>query len=691
MLLTTFNESKARICDLPATAETHFKLSVIGAALRVIDQLANEEVTGEFSFLDSYLDEAESLTGLTLVRGDLAKQWEQWLIQWESGVTSLLPLRALRSEAGLSREAISLLLMIGLAEEDARFGGVFEWAQPGLQGQSRPILGLLTAWWRQQDNCKGVRNDLRSLRSLGLINIVNPESPRILWAFEPTPLVWDVLRGESAITGSMGLELRASHDLPELADLVLPADLRAKARAIPQLLATGEARALVVRGPLHNGRKTLIRAIARAAGYGTLEARVGIKADDPKWNYLGVLCSLLRAMPVFTLELNPGEVAQLPELHGYTGPHGIAVSRYGTVGGSLTSQALVLELPLPCPTERRTLWSRALHFDGQQAPQWTERFRLTSGSIFRSASLARTQAALESRMELVEADLGEASRALQRPLESQTVRLPAGETWDSIVASPDILAELRMLEERCRYREQLPRVLNREQASAINYGVRALFGGPSGTGKTLAARVLASELKLDLYRLDLSAVVNKYIGETEKGLNQVLSRAEELNIVLLLDEGDSLLTTRTAVQSSNDRYANLETNFLLQRIESFDGILLITTNALNRIDGAFLRRMDVLIEFRPPEADERRQLWQLHLPPNHEVRESWISEVARRCSLSGGQIRNAALHASLLALARGSTVSTTDVEQSVLREYQKMGAVCPLRRNGYGRPVSCPA
>ena len=193
-------------------------------------------------------------------------------------------------------------------------------------------------------------------------------------------------------------------------------------------------------------------------------------------------------------------------------------------------------------------------------------------------------------------------------------------------------------------------------------GVKALFGGPSGTGKTLAARVLASELKLDLYRLDLSAVVNKYIGETEKNLNQVFSRAEELHVILLLDEGDSLLTNRTAVQSSNDRYANLETNFLLQRIESFEGILFVTTNALQRIDGAFQRRMDVLVEFRLPEADERRQLWSLHLPPNHEVSDSWVHEVARRCTLSGGQIRNASLHASLLALARGSAVSTPDAE-----------------------------
>src|SRR5205823_12499402 len=123
-----------------------------------------------------------------------------------------------------------------------------------------------------------------------------------------------------------------------------------------------------------------------------------------------------------------------------------------------------------------------------------------------------------------------------------------------------------------------------------NVGVRALLSGPSGTGKTLAARLLASALRMDIYRVNLASVVNKYIGETEKNLDRVFAQAEELDVILLLDEGDALLTQRTSVQNSNDRYANLETNYLLQRLESYEGILLVTTNARDRIDGAFQRR-----------------------------------------------------------------------------------------------------
>jgi SpoVK/Ycf46/Vps4 family AAA+-type ATPase len=184
---------------------------------------------------------------------------------------------------------------------------------------------------------------------------------------------------------------------------------------------------------------------------------------------------------------------------------------------------------------------------------------------------------------------------------------------------------------------------------------------------------------MDVYRVDLAAVVNKYIGETERNLNQVFSRAEELDIVLLLDEGDALMTNRTDVRNANDRYANLETNYLLQRLETYEGIVVITTNAGSRIDSAFLRRIDVTIDFVPPGAPERWLIWQSHLPPSHTASPALLEEVASRCALTGGQIRNAALHAALLALGNGSQVSDTEVEAAVQREYSKAGATCPLR------------
>jgi SpoVK/Ycf46/Vps4 family AAA+-type ATPase len=207
--------------------------------------------------------------------------------------------------------------------------------------------------------------------------------------------------------------------------------------------------------------------------------------------------------------------------------------------------------------------------------------------------------------------------------------------------------------------------------------VRALFAGPSGTGKTFAARLLASELGRDLYRIDLSAVVDKYIGETEKHLSRLFAQAEELDVILLLDEGDALLGERSAVHSATDRYANLETNFLLQRLETFDGILIVTTNASDRIDRAFERRMDVVVSFQLPEASERAAIWRSHLPASRLVPEAILEQVAHAYKLSGGHIRNAALHAGLLALDDAGMVTVAHLEAAIRREYRKLGKIPP--------------
>jgi SpoVK/Ycf46/Vps4 family AAA+-type ATPase len=267
----------------------------------------------------------------------------------------------------------------------------------------------------------------------------------------------------------------------------------------------------------------------------------------------------------------------------------------------------------------------------------------------------------------------------RQAFDTLATRVETRGTWSDLSASTEILQELRDLESRCRNRERLQAIFNDNLRGQMNVGVRALFSGPSGCGKTLAARVLAASLKMDLYRLDLSSVVNKYIGETEKNLNQVFSRAEELDVILLLDEGDALLTQRTGVQTSNDRYANLETNYLLQRLEAFEGILVVTTNAGDRIDTAFQRRMDVVVTFRAPDAAERWLIWQLHLPRTAALDQLLLEEVASRCTLNGGQIRNAVVHASLLALNDGGLITSAHLTAAVQREYRKSGGICPLR------------
>jgi SpoVK/Ycf46/Vps4 family AAA+-type ATPase len=232
-------------------------------------------------------------------------------------------------------------------------------------------------------------------------------------------------------------------------------------------------------------------------------------------------------------------------------------------------------------------------------------------------------------------------------------------------------AEFQSLLLRCRHREALAEL-------AQGRGVKALFSGPSGTGKTLAARKLAHHLGKDLFRIDLAATVNKYIGETEKSLERALSAAEALDIVLLLDEGDALMARRTDVSNANDRYANLETNFLLQRLESFAGILVVTTNDANRIDSAFSRRMDAILAFRAPDELRRLDILQQHLG-QHQASAALLDEIACRCSLNGGQLRNIALHCRLLALESDQPPGDAQLRAAVLREYRKSESHCPLK------------
>lgn len=653
----------------PSTStNVHFRLCFLEAVRHVVDQLSTnlgslDEVLEQFPFIRAYLDEIEKL-GSANMR------------EWERGIKGHLPIRALREALALDDRAVMLLFGIGLIEEDPRFGFLIECAQPTPAQQHRPTLGLLTSWWRDDDG-PPVRELIRVLLDNGLIQVLNADAPRLQWVFQSPPAVWDALRGEMPPMPAPWLLFTPAHELPSRDELIVNDTLRRAVDTVPALIASGDVKSLIVRGPLHNGRRTIVRSIARVLGRGVLELRGPLRPDDERWPLLAALATLAHAIPVVVLELSLGETCEVPRLNGYDGPVAVVLGRHGAVNGRAVEGAVTLTVDMPAVAERRALWRKSVN-DPSDADALAERFRLTSGNIRGAAALAHSYALLDGRQRIGPRDVRIAGRAMHRELETLATLLTTSGGWESIGASYETLDELRNLEARCRHREQLPHNVGASLGAQLNCGVRALFAGVSGTGKTMAARILASTLQMDLYRLDLASVVNKYIGETEKSLNQLFSRAEELDVVLLIDEGDALLTNRTAVQSSNDRYANLETNFLLQRLETFEGILIVTTNAVQRIDSAFQRRMDVVVEFRMPDPHERWTIWQLHLPAGHAVDHGWLQEAAVRCELSGGQIRNAVLHASLLALDERHAVSTNDVARALQREYRKTGAVCPL-------------
>jgi SpoVK/Ycf46/Vps4 family AAA+-type ATPase len=266
-----------------------------------------------------------------------------------------------------------------------------------------------------------------------------------------------------------------------------------------------------------------------------------------------------------------------------------------------------------------------------------------------------------------------AALAAQRDarLDALATRMDQRRPPEPLFLDSTVELEFKALLLRCRHREALADM-------ARGRGVRALFSGPSGTGKTLAARQLAHQLGKDIFRIDLAATVNKYIGETEKALERALSASEALDIVVLLDEGDALMARRTNVNNANDRYANLETNFLLQRIENFEGIILITSNDADRIDTAFSRRMDTILSFRAPDELRRLDILQQQLGLHH-ASSALLNDIACRCALNGGQLRNIALHCRLLALESGQPPGDEELRAAVVREYRKTDSLCPLK------------
>jgi hypothetical protein len=649
------------IDELPRTPTSHFRLHAYAAVGLLRDRLPQPDEDNGLGFLSGYYEQLDATGPRELT------SWWQRVHEWERSARGRLPLRDLRDAYKLDPIALTMLFTVGLPDVDARFGQLFE-AFNGLTGETRPTHGLLAT----MTDDESARDGLQTLLDCGLLEADNDEAPRQSWALQVPPVLWDAMRNRPPGGFVSWARYSPPEQLPTLAELVLPQDVADAFARVSPLLDVPGPRPLVVRGPRSSGRRTAIAAVARALGRGLLEL-----ADPSAAARLGgPLATLLHALPVVELNPAPGETADLPQLRGYAGPLAAVAGRSG---GIRAERALTLRLGLPDRALRAVHWKEALG-DDALADELAPTLRTTAGAIRRLADLARAESALAGHARPRAQDVRSALRTLEaEELETLASRLPAGGGWEDLAVGADTARELALLEQRCYAREQLHENVGAALGAQLTPGVRALFSGPTGTGKSLAARVLAASLDKELFAVDLSTVVNKYLGETEKNLDAVFTRAEELDVVLLLDEGDALLTRRTDVQTSNDRYANLETNFLLQRLESYEGIVLITTNAGERIDPAFRRRLDVVIEFRAPDAAERWSIWQLHLPPEHAADPAFLDEVAARCQLTGGQIRNAVLHASLLALEDGGVVGAGHLELAVQREYRKTGSVCPLR------------
>jgi AAA+ superfamily predicted ATPase len=341
----------------------------------------------------------------------------------------------------------------------------------------------------------------------------------------------------------------------------------------------------------------------------------------------------------------------------------------------------IVTIPFEIPgwPERRRAWDAALRENGvdehgSALDALAECFRFNNSQIEEAAETAANLA--EYRGEI--AAIGHAFEAARirsgHELASLTRKVTPVHGWADIVLPESSLEQLRQICRRVAHRHHVMGKWGFERKLSGGKGVNALFHGHSGTGKTMAAEVVARELQLDLYKIDLAGVVSKYIGETEKNLDRIFSAAENSNAILLFDEADALFGKRSEVRDSHDRYANLEVSYLLQKMEEHDGVSILATNLRQNLDDAFLRRLSFAVQFPFPDEAGRQRIWAgiwpQETPLAPDVDAGWL---AARFLLSGGNIRNAALAAAYLAVEHESVVTLSHVLRAVRDEFQKMG------------------
>lgn len=447
----------------------------------------------------------------------------------------------------------------------------------------------------------------------------------------------------------------------------IPAAYRISAAALAAHLA-GRRVALVLRGALPADQRLFAAALAEAKGAPLLPLDdIGAGADTA-----GLTAALRFApgVPVEAPKAAAGSRAPLLDLGGHPGPRIVLLGGEGGIeapGWDIVDAAL----PTLSGADRAAAWARVTATPEAVLP-------IEGLGPSRIAAVAARMAFAHEGHPPASAFRRAAGEEARPDLEPHA-RLVAAEVDDTaLVAPPALAAELGLLLARCRQRRDRRATLGPAfHARGCETGVRALLAGPSGAGKTLACAWLATRLGLPLFRVDLASVVSKYIGETEENLARILDRAEAADVLLLFDEADSLFGARTEVKDSSDRFANNQTNFLLTRIESYGGIVLLTTNGRQRIDAAFSRRIDQVIDVPVPDAKARRAIWRAHLGMAHALAPEELNRLAHAADIAGGHIRSAVLGAAVMAAEAGTPIGMEEVARALALEYRKIGRAPP--------------
>ncbi|HWV14423.1 MAG TPA: ATP-binding protein [Cellvibrio sp.] len=441
---------------------------------------------------------------------------------------------------------------------------------------------------------------------------------------------------------------------------------------------------LVVRGNPNTGRGLFSHALAGALGLKLIATPLSVWQQQPVF---ALACRYAGWLPVIRPQLNPSDTLRFMPTQT---PVVIILGSDGAVEGDM----LEVNLQTPQQDERYRLWLKALGSEQQNGKKIAKKNLAVQQQQQVLANHLAASALLSAHsIQLVAGHAQQLAQVQQQTLElphiaearrklgAEKLRLLAQPITREVTAAALVVPALveqaldALVLRACR-REALWEGLGNTLQATPNPGVRALFVGESGTGKTLAASYIATRLGAPLYRVDLSAVMNKYIGESEKNLAQLLDQAAASDVVLLFDEADALFGNRGEGQENGERFANMLTNFLLTRIETHPGIVILTTNSRERIDSAFTRRLDTIVEFPLPGYEERLQLWRSHLGERGPG-ENVYRHLAGNCDLAGGQLRNVVLTAAVYA--EGNAISNANLLEGLRAEYRKQGREMPKK------------
>jgi ATPase family protein associated with various cellular activities (AAA)/winged helix domain-containing protein len=475
--------------------------------------------------------------------------------------------------------------------------------------------------------------------------------------------------------------------------LVAPDETLAKRlvlkREVEQALGAwirGEPRPLLIAGGQGVGRGTCARAVLGGAGCAAIEveidgpvdlaARMLVARREARWFRAAIIVRLGADWP------NHGAAALWGALHDVAGPIVITTTTVAieTLAEAAPVEPAIVTLSAPDLGMRARLWRSLLPpsaLTSAEIDELAARFELTPRTMACSIRRAKVAGLGSATLQQAAREVGASS------MSSIAQRLPLIYTRADLVLPPRILTELDLAISWLRHKRQVFETWGFGRRVALGRGLTAMFAGPPGTGKTMTAQVLAKDLGLDLYRVDLSRVMSKYIGETEKNLSRLFDEAQASGAVLFFDEADALFGKRSEVRDAHDRYANVEIGYLLQRMEEHEGVAILATNRVGDLDEAFLRRFHFLLDFPMPDASYRLQLWQSMLPAQVDRAPGLdLTPLANAYELSGGEIRNCVIAAAYMAAEEGSRIEFAHLERGLRRELRKTGRITvkPRRR-----------